>query len=278
MRIFLSRKLTDVPSIAKMMNANTCHNNGLSAISSGKSSGKFGEIRYIRCAHGKAREQSKYRKGLESSSTRPDLDERCRCTPKERSELFKRDLSDDLVDDITEKLKRNIPKDVLRELVEYETGRTLSASVISHLKKTMVVDEFKGGDALEDAGDTVRVRKKVRRRRQCTSTTNCKGKVSAKSADSDNKGGTSSLDLTEDTGCSQECLGWMMWQTKSFAWREEKAKAGHRKKHSDLSELSTANTSFGEGNRETELMNDDETTPPSEMDLPSETVLPSSEQ
>jgi len=254
-RIFLSRKLTDVPSIAKMMNANTCHNNGWSAISSGKSIGKFGDVRYIRCAHGKARERSKSHKGLESSSTRPDLDERCRCvipiqfdnkherffirqnggaclrhndhfkTPKERSELCKRDLSDDLVDDITEKLKRNIPKDVLRELVEYETGRTLSASVISHLKKTMVVDEFKGGDAslsagaatlkwleekpnvqfvayfgrLEDAGDTVRVRKKVRRRRQCTSTTNCKGKASAKSAESD-KGGTSSLDLTEDTG------------------------------------------------------------------------------
>jgi len=238
-----------------MMNANTCHNNGWSAISSGKSIGKFGDVRYIRCAHGKARERSKSHKGLESSSTRPDLDERCRCvipiqfdnkherffirqnggaclrhndhfkTPKERSELCKRDLSDDLVDDITEKLKRNIPKDVLRELVEYETGRTLSASVISHLKKTMVVDEFKGGDAslsagaatlkwleekpnvqfvayfgrLEDAGDTVRVRKKVRRRRQCTSTTNCKGKASAKSAESD-KGGTSSLDLTEDTG------------------------------------------------------------------------------
>ena len=183
-----------------------------------------------------------------------DLDERCQCvipiqfdkehgrffirqnggaclqhndhfkTPKERSELSKKDLSDEMVDDITEKLKRNIPKDVLRELVEFETGRTLSASVISHLKKTMVVDEFKDGDAslsagaatlkwlekqpnvqyvayfgrLEDAGDTVRVRKKVSRRRKCTSNNKGRGQGSAKSADTQKGGASSLLDLTED--------------------------------------------------------------------------------
>ena len=228
-----------------MMNENSCSDNGWSTISSKKCK----DICYIRCSHGKAREKSKSRKGLESSSMRPDLDKRCRCViplqfdkehgrffirqnggaclqhndhikvPKERSELSKRDLSDEMVDDITQKLKRNIPTDVLKELVEYDTGRTLSAATISHLKKMMVVDEFKDGDAslsagaatlkwlkqkpnvqyvayfgrLEDAKQTVRVRKTVSRRRG-------KGVASAKSADSC-AGGTSSLDLTEDMAC-----------------------------------------------------------------------------
>ena len=112
-----------------------------------------------------------------------------RC-PKRQAELGKRDLSIRTLEELTHHLRKNMSKDVLVELVNYKTGRTISKKTLEYLKKLTVIDEYKDGDEtlssgaatlnwlknksnvdyvayfgeLSDANDTVRVRKQVKKR------------------------------------------------------------------------------------------------------------------
>ena len=159
--------LTDLPSIVRMMNEESCIENKYE-VRAGKTTGK---TRHITCTcHGNSMKSTSTVKttfGLQENCFFQLIVAQCPTTnqwyirknaghcvqhnghiplDKKKKEFGKRQIKGDVLKDAEDLLLKRVQRGVVQEFIEIKTGKKISKASISRMKESVVLDKFKKKD------------------------------------------------------------------------------------------------------------------------------------